>query len=99
MDGLESRVIVDEHQKVLVSRVVRTHEWARDVGVDDASGERWLILCMIMRVPCRVGFRTGRATVEAAMSEGCWGVRSSRWQRPKARASGMRESPGNGSGG
>eukprot|EP00965_Chrysotila_dentata_P256709 6212638-Pleurochrysis_carterae.AAC.3 len=72
-------MIVDEDQQVLVSRMVCAREWARDVGVNDATCVRWLVLRVIVCVSGRVGLSTRRATVEAAVSKGRRGVCGDRW--------------------
>eukprot|EP00965_Chrysotila_dentata_P171603 5663118-Pleurochrysis_carterae.AAC.1 len=70
MDSLESRVIVHQHQCVLVSPGVRTYKGASDVSVYEASGIRFAVELGGVRVTCGVSFGAGLTAAEVTLGEG-----------------------------
>eukprot|EP00965_Chrysotila_dentata_P015166 501817-Pleurochrysis_carterae.AAC.1 len=69
MHGLKTRVVVHEHQQVLVTGVMGSHERAGDVGMDEAAGVRRLIEGGIVSVTGGIRCGTSRASVETSVSE------------------------------
>ena len=61
VDELEARVIVDEHQGVLVTAEEGSDEGAHDICVHESAGVRRLVLRVSVRQPSGVGFGTDGA--------------------------------------
>eukprot|EP00965_Chrysotila_dentata_P042828 1421468-Pleurochrysis_carterae.AAC.1 len=70
MDGLKPRVVVDEHEQILLTGVVCSNERPSDVRVYQTASVGWLVKGGVMGVSCGVSGGAGSATVEAAVSEG-----------------------------
>eukprot|EP00965_Chrysotila_dentata_P219012 6190887-Pleurochrysis_carterae.AAC.4 len=66
MNGLETCVIIDEHQQVLIAYVASTDEGSGNVGVDEAPSSGRLALCGVVSVTGRVGLCSGRASVKSS---------------------------------
>eukprot|EP00965_Chrysotila_dentata_P216653 6189503-Pleurochrysis_carterae.AAC.1 len=67
--GLESRVVVDEHKQVLISRVMRSYKRPGDVCMDKAASIGRLVQGGVVGVTGGIGRSAGGATVETAVSE------------------------------
>eukprot|EP00965_Chrysotila_dentata_P256314 6212507-Pleurochrysis_carterae.AAC.2 len=67
--GFEAGVVIDEDEKVLVSRELGTEEGAGYVGMEEATGIGCFVERRVVRVPCGVGFRASGASVVARLSE------------------------------
>eukprot|EP00965_Chrysotila_dentata_P136771 4523432-Pleurochrysis_carterae.AAC.2 len=80
LDGFETRMIVNEHKKVLVPRVLRAHEGSSDVGVNESPRVSWFVVGRVMGVARSVSFRASATAAELAMSKRGRCVRSDRRQ-------------------
>eukprot|EP00965_Chrysotila_dentata_P258511 6213245-Pleurochrysis_carterae.AAC.2 len=83
MYRLESRMVVDQNQRVLIASMHGSHKGSRDVCVYQTSRMRWLVTLRVVRLTGCVGFDAGVTTVEASVSERSGSVGGDRRKRSK----------------
>eukprot|EP00965_Chrysotila_dentata_P053075 1761259-Pleurochrysis_carterae.AAC.1 len=87
MHCLKTRMVVHEHQQVLVTGVIGSYERAGDVGVDETAGVRRLIEGGVVSMTGSIGRSARRTSVETPVREGWRRIGGNRGQRAQARGS------------
>eukprot|EP00965_Chrysotila_dentata_P130170 4304044-Pleurochrysis_carterae.AAC.1 len=70
MDGLETKVIVNQNQRVLVAALRGTDEGSRDISVHEPAGLRGRIMMSVVWQASGVCFNASIATIKASVREG-----------------------------
>eukprot|EP00965_Chrysotila_dentata_P184931 6104895-Pleurochrysis_carterae.AAC.1 len=79
MYGFESRMVVDQDQRVLVTPMHGSYKASCDICMYQSSRMRWFVTLRVVGLTGRVGLGAGVTPVEATVGERCRSVGGDRW--------------------